>query len=165
MVFMSSPSEPRWLDDDQRTAWLGLLSIVNRAFPELERTLKSHDLLNVQYAILVKLSEAPDRCMRLSDLAEAANLSQSRLTHRLRALVSRGDVEVCEHPGDGRAKNATLTPAGLARLEHVAPFHVEDVQRLLFDPLNETQTAAMADALSAISDHLCAHPEYLNPKN
>jgi DNA-binding MarR family transcriptional regulator len=162
---MSAPQEPRWLNDDQRTAWLGLLSIVNRAFPELERTLKSHDLLNVQYAILVKLSEAPGRCMRLSDLADAANLSQSRLTHRLRALVARGDVEVCDHPGDGRAKNATLTPSGFARLKEVAPFHVEDVQRLLFDPLDEKQTAAMADALSTISDHLCAHPEYLNPKS
>ncbi len=157
-------SEPRWLNETQQSAWLGLLAITNRAFPEIERTLKAHDLLTVHYAIFVKLSAAPGRSMRLSELADAANLSQSRLTHRLRLLVDRGDIEICEDPADRRAKNATLTDAGMKRLEQTAPHHVEDVQRLLFDPLDEQQTAALADAVTAIAERLCEHPEFLNPK-
>ncbi|MEM1335842.1 MAG: MarR family transcriptional regulator, partial [Actinomycetota bacterium] len=120
---------PRWLDDRQQLAWRGLLAVVARAFPEFERTLKSHDLLAVHYQILAALSEAPDRTLRLSELAAGANTSQSRLTHRLRALVEHGDVAIESDPNDRRAKNATLTDAGMARLETVAPHHAEDVQR------------------------------------
>ncbi len=67
-------------------------------------------------------------------------------------------------PDDGRAKQAALTEAGLARLEAVAPDHVADVHRLLFDHLDPTQTEALADALSTVAQRLCLHPEYLNPR-
>ncbi len=158
-------AEPRWLDEQQAVAWRGLLAVINRAFPEIERTLKAHDLLAVHYTILVALSEAPDRTMGLSALADAANLSPSRLTHRMRSLVDAGDVAIAPDPEDGRAKNANLTRSGLARLERVAPHHVADVQRLIFDHLDEAQTVAMADALAAVAGALCRHPEYLNPRS
>ena len=157
-------TDPRWLDDTQSVAWRGLMAIVNRAIPEIERSLKAHDLLGVHYHIFVELSAAPGRTLRLSELADSANLSQSRLTHRLRLLVERGDIEVSEDPDDRRAKNATLTDVGYERLVATAPHHVEDVQRLIFDPLDDTETAALAEALAKISASLCEHPEYLNPQ-
>ena len=162
---MTHATEPRWLDDTQQQAWRGLRAIVSRAFPELERTLKSHGLLAVHYHIFVTLSEAPDQTLRLSELADGANMSQSRLTHRLRALLERGDVIISEDPGDRRAKNATLTETGRNRLEQIAPQHAEDVQRLIFDPLTAEQTKALADALTTVADNLCQHPEFLNPQN
>lgn len=158
-------TETRWLDDTQQQAWRGLTAIVSRAFPEIERTLKGHNLLAVHYHIYVTLSEAADQTLRLSELANGANMSQSRLTHRLRLLVERGDVTISEDPDDRRAKRATLTKSGRQRLERLAPEHVEDVQRLIFDPLTADQTTALADAMSTIADHLCQHPEYLNPQN
>ncbi|MEL7155755.1 MAG: MarR family transcriptional regulator [Actinomycetota bacterium] len=157
-------SEPRWLDETQKVAWMGLLAVVNRAFPEFERTLKQHDLLAVQFQVLVTLSAAPEQTLQLSQLADLANISQSRLTHRLRLLVERGDVVVTEDPDDGRAKRATLTQEGQRRLDVVAPFHVEDVQRLIFDPLTASETKALANALDKIAAALCCHPEYLNPR-
>lgn len=157
-------TDPRWLNDTQQAAWQGLLAIVNRAFPEIERSLKAHGLLSVHYHIFVTLSAAPDRTLRLSELADSANLSQSRLTHRLRLLVEQGDVAISDDPDDRRAKNATLTDAGFARLERIAPHHAEDVQCLIFDPLDPQQTAALADAASTIADALCQHPEFLNPR-
>lgn len=135
-----------------------------RAFPEMERTLKAHDLLSVHYHIFAVLSGAPDQTLRLSELADSANMSQSRLTHRLRVLVERGEIDICEDPDDRRAKNATLTAAGRKRLENLAPIHIEDVQRLIFDPLTPDQTTALADAMSTIADHLSQHPEFLNPR-
>ena len=66
--------------------------------------MKQHGLLTVHYSILVALSAAPDDTMRLSELAERANVSQSRLTHRLRTLVGRGDVSITgtgSAPDDG----------------------------------------------------------------
>ncbi len=153
-------TDTRWLDDTQQLAWQGLLAIINRALPEMERTLKTHDLLTVQYGILVALAEATESTLRLSDLANRANTSQSRLTHRLRDLVARGEIEIAEDSHDHRAKNATLTSAGRQRLEIVAPHHAEDVQRLIFDQLDPLQTAAFADALSSIAANLCDHEEF-----
>ena len=161
---MTDATEPRWLDETQGEAWRGLRAVIFRALPEMERTLKAHDLLGVHFHILAALSDAPHQTMRLSELAEGANLSQSRLTHRLRILVERGEVCISDDPEDRRAKNATLTEAGRKRFEYVAPIHIEDVQRLIFDPLTPEQTKALADATSTIAEHLCQHPEFLNPR-
>jgi DNA-binding MarR family transcriptional regulator len=118
-------TEPRWLDETQQQAWRGLLVFVNRGLPRIERTLKEQGLLVVHYSILVALSSAPDDTMRLTELADAANLSQSRLTHRLKTMIERGHIEITADEEDGRGKNATLTRSGRQLLEHVAPIHVE----------------------------------------
>lgn len=162
---MTDATEPRWLNETEKEAWLGLIAIMNRAFPELERSLRANDLVGAQYHVLVQLSEAPDRTLRLAELAERANVSQSRLTHRLRKLVERGDVAICEAPDDRRAKNATLTPAGQRRLDALAPVHVEDVRRLIFDPLDDDEIEGLARAAGKIAAALCQHPEYLNPSS
>ncbi len=153
-------TEPRWLNDTQQQAWQGLLVVFLRAMPEVERTFKANQLLAVQYGILVALADAPAQTLRLTELADLANTSQSRLTHRLRDLVSRGDVEITKDPQDRRAKNATLTKSGKQRLEAVAPQHVEDIQRLLFDPLSPQQTTALSNALSTIAANLCNHQQF-----
>ena len=162
---MTDATQPRWLNETQREAWRGLRAVIFRALPEMERTLKAHDLLGVHFHILAALSDAPHQTLRLTELAEGANLSQSRLTHRLRVLVERGELRISEDPDDRRAKHATLTEAGRRRLEHIAPIHIEDVQRLIFDPLTAEQTKALADAMSTIAEHVCQHPEFLNPQD
>jgi len=142
---------------------VSLMAIVNRALPEMERLFREHDMLGVHYHIFVELSAAPERTLQLSELANRANLSQSRLTHRLRVLVERGDVAIECDTDDRRVKHATLTDAGFARLAALAPLHAEDVRRLIFEPLSDRETTNLAEALSKISSSVCEHPEYLNP--
>ena len=125
-------SDPWPLDATQKEAWVSLMAIVNRALPEMERLFREHDMLGVHYHIFVELSAAPERTLQLSELANRANLSQSRLTHRLRVLVERGDVAIECDTDDRRVKHATLTDAGFARLAALAPLHAEDVRRLIF---------------------------------
>lgn len=150
----------RWLDDTQQQAWRALLVLQHRGLPQLDRALKEHDLLAVHYSIFVALSEAPDSTMRLSDLADAASLSQSRLTHRLQILVDHGDVELTPDPADGRGKLARLTPSGRKRLERIAPLHAEDVLKLVFDHLDADETAHFANALSKVAASLCDHDHF-----
>ena len=138
-----------------------MLVFVNRGLPQLERTLRAQDLHVVHYSILVGLSDAPDDTRRLSELADAANLSPSRLTHRLKTLVDRGLVELTADADDGRGKNATLTESGRQLLETVAPQHAADVQELVFDHLDEVETKGLAQALSKIASNLCDHDDFL----
>ena len=153
-------AQVRWLDETEQRAWQALVVVFLRAFPEIERTLKEEGLLSVQYGVYVALSDAPDRTLRLGRLADHANMSQSRLTHRLRDLVERGDIEISPDPADRRSKNATLTDQGMRRLEQLAPIHVESVREIIFDPLDASQTEALADALSTIAAGLCDHDEF-----
>lgn len=119
-------------------------------FPKLEATFREHDLLHVEYGLLVALSEAPDDTLRMSELADAANVSQSRLSHRMHRLVERGLIEQRPCTDDGRVTYAALTPAGRSLIETAAPQHVLDVRTMIFDALNDRQTAALADAMETI---------------
>jgi DNA-binding MarR family transcriptional regulator len=150
--------EPRWLDGTERRAWLSLMALVIVGLPDLERTFRGHGLVQVEYGLLAGLSEQPDG-LRLCDLAGVMNVSPSRLSHRMRKLVDRGYVQVRGSDEDGRVSIAVITEAGRRLVEEVAPQHVADVRRLLFDHLDEAQTAALADALSTIVEHLGACPE------
>ena len=144
-------AEPNWLDDTEQRAWRALLEVYLRLFPEIERGLRRFDLLQVEYGVLVALSESSDQCCQLSDLADRADISPSRLSHRLATMEERGDIERRTSDEDGRIIFATLTDAGRRRLETVAPHHVADVRRLIFDHLDEAQTAAFAEALTNIA--------------
>ncbi len=157
--------EPNWLNAEEASAWRAILTLVQRAFPEIERDMRvNHDLLGVHYHILVTLSEVPDNTMRLTDLADDADLSPSRLTHRMKRLVDRGDIDINQDPNDRRVKQATLTANGVNRLKAAAPDHVRTVRRVIFDHLSPAQTAALAEALGPVAAALCDHPEYLNPQ-
>ena len=117
-------------------------------------------MIMIEYGILVALSEASHAEMRLSDLANLSNSSQSRLTHRMKRLMARGDIETRECSDDRRVTYATITATGRKRLEIVAPQHAEDVQRLIFDHLDPDQTSAFADALATIAATLCDHEHF-----
>jgi DNA-binding MarR family transcriptional regulator len=119
----------------------------------MERTFKAFGLVQVEYGLLATLSDKPEG-MRLCDLAEILNVSQSRLSHRMNKLRDRGLVEVRGSAEDGRVSMAYLTAKGRELIEEIAPLHVKDVRRLIFDHLSDEQVAALADALGAVRDAL-----------
>src|ERR1700743_645135 len=69
------------------------------------------------YMTLVNLSEAPDRQLRMNELAAACFLSRSGMTRIVDRLVAEGLIERVRCPEDARGWNAVLTDAGLTRLE------------------------------------------------
>jgi DNA-binding MarR family transcriptional regulator len=147
--------EPRWLDETERRAWLGLISIVLVGMPELERTFRPHGLVHVEFGLLAALSDNPDG-LRMSALAELMNMSASRISHRMRKLVDRGYVEISGSDADGRVAIARITETGRRFAAQVAPAHVADVRRLIFDHLDREQVAALADALSTVAEKIGA---------
>lgn len=112
--------ETRWLDDTEQRAWMSLLAVVLVGFPELERTFRPHGLVHVEYGLLAALSNE-DEGLRLSELAAQMNMSQSRLSHRMRKLVDLGYVEVTGDACDGRVSIARVTEAGRRFAAQVSP--------------------------------------------
>jgi DNA-binding MarR family transcriptional regulator len=147
--------EPRWLDEDEQKAWRAWLFSTMLLQDRLDRELTSETgISHAYYEILVALSEAPERMMRMSELADRCLSSRSRLSHAVSRLEERGWVrrQVCAE--DGRGLLAVLTDEGLAALEGAAPVHVEGVRTHLFDQLSPAQVAALRDIGETLLRHL-----------
>jgi len=96
---MPDTSEPRWLDAEQQRDWRAFLSGVTRINEHLELALRPFGLDLAEYEILVQLSEAERRSLRMSDLAHSARQSRSRLTHTVARMESKGLVTRRACPG------------------------------------------------------------------
>ncbi|MEV6068489.1 MarR family transcriptional regulator [Nocardia sp. NPDC052001] len=122
-----------------------------RLMADLNRQLQRDSALSfADYRILVKLSEAPGRSLRMSDLADGVLSSRSRLTHQIRRLEGQHMVRRTACEDDGRGVLAQLTDEGLRRLRLAAPGHVAAVRRYFIDLLTPQQLAAMAAAMEVI---------------
>jgi len=143
---MEGTREPRWLDDEQKQAWLALIGLVLRLPAALDTQLqRDAGISHFEYQVVAGLSMAPDRTMRMSLLAAFAEGSLSRLSQVVSRLERRGWVRRTPDPVDGRYTLAILTDAGWDTVVAVAPGHVEEVQRLVFDPLTKAQQRQLRD--------------------
>jgi DNA-binding MarR family transcriptional regulator len=140
----------KWLNAREMTAWRTYIETYADLTNAIERDLAEHDLTLGDYQVLVYLSEAAERSMRMCDLADHLQLSPSGLTRRLDGLVQAGFVTREPSADDRRVMLALLTPAGFAALEAAAPDHVASVRRHLFDHLDGDQVDAMASIFQAI---------------
>ena len=144
----------RWLDEEQQRAWRAFLDAVQVLQRGLEVQLQDEaDMPHGYYELLVRLSEAPDRRLRMSALADAAVSSRSRLSHAVAQLEQRGWVRREACPEDRRGQLAVLTDEGFAALAAAAPGHVEAVRRLLVDRLTPEQLRqlrAISEAITAV---------------
>jgi DNA-binding MarR family transcriptional regulator len=137
---------PRWLNDEERQAWLALASVVIRLPGALDAQLRRDaGVSHFEYQVLAMLSEAPKRTRRMSELALLAEGSLSRLSQVVDRLEGRGWVRRSPDPTDGRYTLATLTAAGWRKVVATAPGHVEAVRSLVFDPLTKVQTRQLTD--------------------
>ena len=149
------PTAPRWLDPDEQAVWRAFLDVSRLLFEQLNRQLSDEAGMSLaEYEILVQLSEAPDRRLRMSELADRVVSSRSRITHTVGRMEERRLVyrEACVD--DGRGVLCVLTDAGFARLESAAPGHVAMVRTVLFDPLTRGDVEGLGTALAKVREQL-----------
>lgn len=144
------------MNEAEQAVWRRLLAVERRIRERLDHELhESHGLSLGDYDVLVHLSEAPGRSLRMSELAERLLLSRSGLTRRVDGLVRNSWVERKACPDDGRGALAVLTEAGMGLLRTAAPTHVRGVRRYLIDPITVGGDLGGLDAgLSAIEGAL-----------
>jgi DNA-binding MarR family transcriptional regulator len=138
--------EPRWLDTEERAAWLSLVSVLIKLPAVLDAQLqRDSGLSHFEYNVLAGLSEAPEGSLRMSVLAAHADGSLPRLSQVIARLERRGLVRRTPDPDDGRFTLAVLTDAGRDAVVAAAPGHVETVRNLIFDPLTKAKTRQLRD--------------------
>ena len=148
-------AEVRWLDAAQQRDWRAYIDGSLRLAEALEQDLKArHGLSMAEYEIMVRLSEAPERTMRMAELAACASQSRSRLSHTVTRLERAGLVERSSCADDKRGVLATLTDKGYAALETAAPAHVAAVRDLFVDLVEPEDLAAIGRGFRAVLDRL-----------
>ena len=143
-----------WLTPNEMAAWRTYIETYADLVAAIERDLAEHDLTLGDYQVLVYLSEADERSMRMCDLADRLQLSPSGLTRRLDGLVKAGLVTRQPSIEDRRVMKAMLTDQGFETLRTAAPDHVDSVRRHIFDHLDDSQVDALASIFTAIGEGL-----------
>lgn len=149
------PTQTRWLDQEQQRTWRAFLVGTTLLMERLDRDLRErHGLSLPEYEILVRLSEAPDRRMRMAELAGSVSHSRSRVTHTVARMEKAGLVLRSACLSDGRGVEAVLTERGQDVLQAAAPTHVAGVRELLVDLADDDDFAAMGRVFNAVTDKL-----------
>jgi DNA-binding MarR family transcriptional regulator len=143
---MDIPQDPRWLDAEESQAWRALAKTLVRLPTALDAQLRRDaGISHFEYQVLALLSEAPGRTLRMSTLATQAEGSLPRLSQVVARLEQQGWVRRAPDPADGRYTLATLTDEGQAKVTQAAPGHVQEVRRLVFDPLTKVQSRQLRE--------------------
>ncbi|MCT9083226.1 MarR family winged helix-turn-helix transcriptional regulator [Streptomyces fulvoviolaceus] len=146
---------PRWLDAEERRAWMAYIDFSTLLGDYLNRQLRRDaGMTHADYTLLSHLSSVPDHVLGMSELARRLKITRSRLTHAVTRLRDAGLVDRREDPADGRGQLAVLTEEGIAVLEEAAPGHVDAVRRAVFDALSREQVRQLAEIGEAIGDAL-----------
>lgn len=147
----SDQDEARWLSEEEQATWLSFASVLFRMPAALDGQLqRDAGLSHFEYTVMSALSEAPERTLRMSHLAAMAESGLPRLSQVVGRLEKRGWVTRAADPADGRSTLATLTAQGWDKVVQTAPGHVEEVRRLVFDPLTKAQQKRLHEISSRI---------------
>jgi DNA-binding MarR family transcriptional regulator len=146
-------AEPRWLTEREQGAWRAFLRATRRLDEALDAQLqRDSGMPHAYYEILVRLSESPERRLRMAELADGTHSSPSRISHAVARLEERGWVRREPCASDRRGQLAVLTDEGFAALAEAAKGHVEQVRTSVFDALTERQIDQLEQIATRIAD-------------
>jgi DNA-binding MarR family transcriptional regulator len=147
----------KWLTPSEESAWRKYIVASRRLYEALDEDLASHGLSLSDYEILVHLSDAKDRSLRMSDLADKTILSRSRLSHRIKYMEGKGWVERQKCDSDKRGTWAVMTTKGWNAIVKAAPDHVESIRNRFIDQISKADQANIASAFEKVEKTLRKH--------
>jgi DNA-binding MarR family transcriptional regulator len=152
MVGVTEPLTPI-----EMAGWRAYIEASQRLMTELEDDLRNDSGLTfADYHVLVLLSEAPERRLRMGELAARLVFSPSRLTYQIGSMEKRGLVARESCPKDRRGSEAVLTDEGLRTLREAAPHHLRSVRAHFVDDLDEAEIAVLTRVFTRLGERLRA---------
>jgi DNA-binding MarR family transcriptional regulator len=155
MKTASADEEPRWLTDEEQRTWLAYVHAKTLLEDHLDRQLqRDAGMPHLYYHMLVVLSDAPQRRLRMTELAMHMKITRSRLSHAVARLEKNGWVRREDCPADKRGQFAVLTDGGYETLRKSAPGHVAAVRQAMFDRLSPEQQKALGEIMEIVAEGL-----------
>ena len=144
----------KWLSPAEESAWRKYIVASRRMYEALDEDLTSHGLSLSDYEILVHLSDAKDRSLRMSELADKTILSRSRLSHRIKYMEGKGWVERQKCASDKRGTWAVMTTKGWNTIVKAAPDHVASIRKRFMDQISKADQANIAAIFEKVESNL-----------
>lgn len=143
------------LTPTEEALWRALMRLMFTLHRALDDDLvRARGMTASEYTVLMNLSEAPNKELRITELADAAALSVSRMSRLIDDLQSRNLVAKRRSEIDARGHVASLTQQGLARLKAAYPDHLASARRLVLDHIDREDVACVAGALEMVASQL-----------
>ncbi len=131
--------------------WHAFISATRAITAALDEDLSAFGVTLADYELLVHLAQAPGRRMRMSELAEIAMVSRSRLSHRIKVLGEAGWVDRIQCSEDKRGLFAVLTNRGEKKVAQTMPTYRASVQRRLLAHLSATERAQIEKIFTKVN--------------
>jgi DNA-binding MarR family transcriptional regulator len=158
--------EPNPMSAVEFDAWRGMLRLHATVTRELERRLVAERGMSLGvYGVLITLVGAPDRRLRMSELAERRLTHPSGVTRLVDQLSAQGLVAREADPADGRSFYAVLTPRGLERLREAQLTHHAVARELYLGRLSEREAAQLARLFEKALPGVVSEPVWPVPSN
>jgi DNA-binding MarR family transcriptional regulator len=143
------------LSSNEEALWRAMMRIV-KVMPRILDIdlIKGAGLTASEYTTIMHLSEAPNRELRMADLASATGLSASRMTRLVDGLQSSGLVTKTVSSTDARGNVAKLTRRGVAKLRTAWPVHLESVRRHFFNSVGQSALESLVSSMTVVADGL-----------
>jgi DNA-binding MarR family transcriptional regulator len=139
----------------EEVLWRAVMRMVKVIPRHLDNDLiRGAGLTASEYTTIMHLSEAPNRELRMADLANATDLSASRMTRLVDDLQLRGLVTKTASSSDARGNVARLTPRGMTKLRSAWPVHLASVRSRFFDCIDADAITEVSQALADVAVHL-----------
>jgi DNA-binding MarR family transcriptional regulator len=153
---MARSSPPIRPNDWRLAVWRAFLRTHSTVVSRLERDLASEAGMPLAwYDLLLQLAEAPERRLRMADLADRVLLSRSGLTRLVDRLQAEGLVEREPYPGDARGTYTVLTAEGLDRLRAAVPVHLAGVEEYWLSKLDDDSLRELQRLLDRLEKDAC----------
>ncbi len=154
---MNAQAEPNWLDEEELAAFTSLMHVNLQLINKLDRQLRRDSGMSFyDYSVISRLSEAPDRTMRMSELGHVTGGSLSRLSQVVSRLEKNGWVVRRPDREDGRFTVATLTEEGWQTVLSAVGGHVAAARRIIIDRLTRTQIRQLTQINEKIMEGISA---------
>jgi DNA-binding MarR family transcriptional regulator len=152
------------LNTEEERAWRDLSRVIIVTPRVMDADLQREANISLSaYTVLVHLSEAAAEHLRVSELADLAYLSGSRVTRLVDELARAGLVVKSRNAEDSRGVDVRISDAGLARLKDAYPVHLASVRARVMDHVNPKSLPSFRRALAAIVVGLEETPPPVRP--
>lgn len=141
----------RWLSEDEMSLWQGFVLAQQDLDRVISADLAGSCLSHADYAVLVGLSAAGSKGVRVGRLREWIGWESSRLAHQLRRMEQRGLVARGPAADDGRGTVVTITPEGQNRIETAAPSHVNTVRAHFIDLMSPDERQVLRGVFERVA--------------
>lgn len=144
--------DPKSFTPEELETWSAIATLLEWLPAALDaQMLRDAQISHFEFGILYALDAADDNALRMSQLADYANSTLSRLSRAVARLERKGWVARHPDPNDGRITIATLLEPGSKALSSASPGHIELVRKLVFAPLSQAQTKQLRESSRRIT--------------